>query len=72
MFGSWCPSSSVMASIVIRSFFVDVIVKLGAGVRMRNRYLNGFDVQFLGEIDALANGFPTLAGKADDEIAMNH
>ena len=38
---------------------------------MREGNLYGFGVDALGEIDGLPNGLPRLAGKPDNEIAMN-
>ena len=39
---------------------------------MRDRDLNGFDVQLLGEVDGVADGFLGLAGQAEDEVAVDH
>ena len=38
---------------------------------MRDRNLDGFDVQLLGEIDGLAQGLAGFAGQADDEVAVD-
>jgi hypothetical protein len=40
----------------------DVVVELGARIRMGNRNLNRFVIQALGEIDGLANALPRLPG----------
>ena len=48
---------------------LDVIVELGAGIRMRDRDLNRLRVQALGEIDRVAEALAAFAGQADDEVA---
>ena len=52
--------------------FFGVVVELGAGIRVRDRNLNGFVVQALGEIDGLAERLARFARQADDEIAVDH
>ena len=55
----------------MKPFCLGVVVQLGAGIGVGDGNLNGFDVEFLGEIDGAANGFFRLTGKAEDEIAVN-
>ena len=38
---------------------------------MRDRNLNGFDIEFLREIDRPANAFAGLARQAEDEVAVD-
>src|SRR5437764_12577678 len=47
------------------------VVKLGTGHGMRQGDLNGFAIQFLGEVDGLLNGLSRLAGQSDDEVAVH-
>ncbi len=54
-----------------QAVLLDVIVELRAGERMAERNLNGLDVEFLGEIDALPNGLARFARQSHDEIAMD-
>ena len=48
-----------------------VVVEFGARVGVSHRHLNGLDVEFLGEVDGVANGFAGLAGQSQDEIAVD-
>ena len=48
-----------------------MVVQLGAGHGVSERDLDGFAVEFLGEIDGLLDGFTGFAGQADDEVAVN-
>src|SRR6185369_11169541 len=48
-----------------------VIVELGAGISVGDGDLDGLDVKFLGEVDGTANGFTSLAGETEDEVAVN-
>ena len=38
---------------------------------MRDRHLNGFRVQALGEVDGLSNRLARLARKPDDKVPMD-
>ena len=38
---------------------------------MRHRDLDGFDVQFLGEVDGVVDGLAGLARQAQDEVAVD-
>ena len=61
----------------LRAFIQDeavgfgVVVKLGARIGVRHRNLDGFHVEFLGEVDGAANGLLGLAGQAEDEVAVD-
>ena len=48
-----------------------VIVELRAGIGVRDRNLDGLDVEALGEIDGVAKRVARFAGQADDEIAVD-
>src|SRR5271157_685045 len=50
---------------------LDVIVELGARIRMGDGDLDGFRVQPLGEIDGLADALARLARQPDNVVAMN-
>ena len=39
---------------------------------MRHRDLNGLNVEFLGELDGVANGIAGFAGQAEDEVTVNY
>src|SRR3954447_8177294 len=48
-----------------------VFVEFGAGVRVGDGDLNGFDIEFFGERNGVLDGLVSLAGKAKDEISVN-
>ena len=48
-----------------------VVVKFGAGIRVSDGYLDGLDIQFLGEVDGATDGFVRFPGQAQDEIAVD-
>src|SRR5215813_11346482 len=54
------------------SILHDVIVELGAWVRMGHRNLDRFDVEFLGKVNGVADGLASLARQSEDEVAVNH
>ena len=39
---------------------------------MRNRNLNGIDIEFLGKGDGVVDGLASFPGQAKDEITMDH
>src|SRR5882724_180607 len=51
--------------------FLGELEQFGTGVRVRQRDLNRFDVEFLGKLDGLLDGLAGLAWQADDEITMD-
>jgi len=48
-----------------------VVVKLGAGIGVRDGDLNGLAIELLGEVDGSANGFLGLAGESEDEVTVD-
>src|SRR5262249_15130120 len=53
------------------SVFRHLLVELGAGHGVCKRYLDGFAVEFLGEVDGLVDGLGSFAREADDEVAVD-
>src|ERR1700722_1255642 len=51
--------------------FSSEIVELGAGVCVRNRYLDGFHIQSLGKVDCVADRLLGFAGQAEDKVTMD-
>src|SRR5262249_23759591 len=49
-----------------------VVVTLSSGISMRERNLDGFDIQFFGEVDGVADRLAGLARQAQDEVSMYH
>src|SRR5579872_4312455 len=47
------------------------IVQFRARVGVRHRDLDGFDVQFLGELDRVLDGLARFARQAENEVAVN-
>ena len=72
MWAIWWPAF-VGHLVVVGDEAVDagVLVELGAGEGVGDRDLDGFDVELLGELDGVADGFLRLAGKAEDEVAVD-
>ena len=48
-----------------------IVVELGARIGVGDGDLNGFDVQFLGEVDGVADGLAGFAGQTEDEVAVD-
>ena len=48
-----------------------VVVKLGAGIGVGDRYLDSLAVQRLGEVDGVADRLLGLARQAEDEVAVD-
>src|ERR1039457_2363976 len=53
------------------AILLDVVVKLGAGIRRRERYLDGLAIHFARELHRLLDGVLGLAREAPDEGAVD-
>src|ERR1700676_442552 len=54
-----------------KTFLAHLVMQFGAGHGVSERNLDGFAIQFLGEVDGLVDGFLGFTGQADDEVAVN-
>jgi len=67
----WPPSSTILWSPTMKPFLTAKIVKLGAGVGVRDGNLDGFHVEFLGKVDRTTNRLVRFRRGGEDEVAVN-